>query len=291
MKILLIGHSIIDHFEEVGNKIPKPGGVFYSSLGILSVSNACDGIFLLTSWNENSFYLFEKVYSKVDLRFAVKVDAMPEVFLKTSGEKEREEIYKNLSTQLSIKQINNWNQFDGILINMITGFDISLEQLKTIRKKFSGIIYFDFHTLSRGIEKNMKREFRPIPNAKEWLENIDIIQCNRSELDTIIKEGSEVERANQILQAGPKILIITKGEKGAQIYFNYRNKINSFSAAAERVNAVNKVGCGDIFGAVFFYSYISTKDVYKSLKTAIKAGAVAASKSNLTTQPDFRLND
>ena len=43
------------------------------------------------------------------------------MLLKTSGEGEREEIYKNLSSQLSIEEVSGWNLFDGVLINMITG--------------------------------------------------------------------------------------------------------------------------------------------------------------------------
>jgi hypothetical protein len=43
--------------------------------------------------------------------------------------------------------------FNGIMINMISGFDITLEQLKTIRKNFSGPVYMDVHTFSRGVDK------------------------------------------------------------------------------------------------------------------------------------------
>ena len=41
---------------------------------------------------------------------------------------------------------------------------------------------------------------------------------------------------------------------------------------AEKVQAINKIGCGDIFGVVFFYTYIKDNDVIKSLKTANEAG-------------------
>jgi hypothetical protein len=122
MKILLVGHSIVDHLDESGKEISKPGGIFYSLLGISSSTKIEDEIFLLTGWNQKTIHLFEKLYSIANLTIANKVEEMPDVFLKTSGEGEREETYKNLSTRLSIEKISNWNQFDGILINMITGF-------------------------------------------------------------------------------------------------------------------------------------------------------------------------
>lgn len=291
MKILLIGHSIIDHFDESGNEISKPGGIFYSSLGILSLVKPEDEIFLLTGWNQKTIHLFEKLYSKANLTFANKIEEMPEVLLKTSGEGERKETYKNLSSQLSIDQVKDWDQLDGILINMITGFDISLDQLKTIRKNFTGTIYFDVHTLSRGVGINMQREFRPIPNVKDWLANIDILQCNENELNTIVQNKTEIESAVEIIRLGVKIVIITKGNKGAHLHYDSNGEIKSYFMNAVKINTVNKVGCGDIFGAVFFYSYISTGDVFKSLELANKAGASAASIKDITSQTILKPND
>jgi sugar/nucleoside kinase (ribokinase family) len=49
----------------------------------------------------------------------------------------------------------------------------------------------------------------------------------------------------------------------------------------ENIIVKNKIGCGDIFGATFFYSYIGTHDNKQSLYIANKAGAYAASTSEL----------
>jgi sugar/nucleoside kinase (ribokinase family) len=200
--------------------------------------------------------------------------------LKTAGVSEREEIYINLSARLSIDQIKDWNQFDGILINMITGFDITYEQLQIIRRQYKGLIYFDVHTLSRGVDQNLKREFRPVPDVAKWLSNINILQVNENELRTITSAADETEAAKEILKRGPDILIITKGSKGAVVYFNKQGSVDFYSVDAEKVEVVNKIGCGDIFGAVFFYNYIKDKDVINSLKSANKAGAVAVSDSD-----------
>ncbi len=291
MKILLIGHSIIAHFDESGNELAQPGGIFYSLLGINSLIKPEDEIFLLTGWNQNTIHLFDRLYSRANLTLANILEEMPEVVLKTFGEGEREETYKNLSSQLSIENIIYLQQFDGILINMITGYDISLDQLKTIRKNFSGTIYFDVHTLSRGIGQGMKREFRPIQYIQEWLTNIDILQCNENELNTIIQNKTENDSAAEIISLGVNIVIITKGNMGAHLFFNSGGEIKSFFIDAVKINTVNKVGCGDIFGAVFFYSYISSRDVYESIRLANKAGALAASIKNITSQTFLELND
>jgi len=281
MKILLVGNSIIDHLEETDGYKIKPGGIYYSALGAYSVIKENDTLYLLTGWNDDSITLFNPVYSKINMDYSCKIDSMPEVILKTSGEGEREETYLNLSAQLSIEQIKEWNQFDGILINMITGFDITIEQIQFIRKQFKGKIYFDIHTLSRGVDNNLKREFRPVPDVDRWLANIDILQTNENELRTITDASDVSEAAEEILRRGPDILIITKGAKGAAVYFKVKERINCFNVDAEKVKTVNKIGCGDIFGAVFFYTYIKDKDVINSLKTANNAGAIVVS------DPDF----
>lgn len=291
MKIILIGHSIIDHFDGTQEKISKPGGIFYSTIGITSVKKPIDQIYLLTGWNRNSFHLFNDLYSKVELDRTNELISMPEVFLKVSGKSEREEVYKNMADNLSIKSVSDWNIFDGILINMITGCDISLDQIKSIRNNFKGIIYFDVHSLSRGVDNKMKREFRPIPNVNKWLTCINILQCNESELKTIVQYENESNCAEKILSSGPNILIITKGERGAQVYYRFNGEVKNLFVNAIKVISVNKIGCGDIFGAVFFYTYISTNDIYSSLIRANKAGAVAASRNDLTSQPEIELND
>jgi len=277
MKILLVGNSIIDHMEENSGYNIKPGGIYYSALGANSIADENDSIFILTGWNEKDLNIFNNVYSKINMDYSNKIESLPEVILKTSGEGEREETYINLSTQLSIEKINDWNQFDGILINMITGFDITIDQLNYIKEQFKGIVYFDLHTLSRGVDKNFKREFRPVPDSSLWLKNIDILQTNENELKTISKSSDETETANEILNSGPKILIITKGNKGAAVYYKNHKRVDYYTIDAEKVEAVNKVGCGDIFGAVFFYTYIKGYNVIKSLKIANKAGALAVS--------------
>lgn len=291
MKILVIGQSIIDRFEGEKNKLPKPGGVYYSTLGLLSAANSSDDIYLLTSLNKKSIQLFEKLYLKVNLDFSMITESLPEVILKTAGEGERSEEYKNISGQLDIEKVNDWNSFDGILINMITGFDITLQQLQTIRKKFGGLIYLDVHTLARGVTSDMKREFRSVPDANLWMQNVDIIQANESEVKMLVQSQSESECARNILDNGPLLLIVTRGDKGAEVYYKNNDRVESVMMKSKKVGTANKVGCGDIFGAVFFYSYISTRDIIFSLNRANKAGAIAASTKNLTELSKLDLND
>ena len=70
-------------------------------------------------------------------------------------------------------------------------------------------------------------------------------------------------------------------ELGARIFFLNESEINSIFKPAIKIEVKNKVGCGDIFGAVFFYNYIKYRDINVSLEAANKAAGLAASNNDL----------
>ena len=117
-------------------------------------------------------------------------DSIPKVQLIIDNIGERKETYSQVSQNL-ILPTDNLNRFDGILVNMISGYDISLTQLEQLRKNYHGVIYFDVHTLSRGVDKNLNRIFRRIENFNKWAECIDILQANESELLTLSDKKDE----------------------------------------------------------------------------------------------------
>ncbi len=273
MKILLIGHTIIDHFASE-REVVKPGGIFYNSLGFSSIMKPEDELYLITGFNEQDMSFYDINVDKGNFSYAVESDDLPEVKLIVHDKKEREEIYKNISGKLSVEKILDLNQFDGIFINMITGFDIDLDDLIKLRKSYGGLIYFDVHTLSRGLDENGNRNFRKIPNREKWLSNVDIVQVNQNELLTLSDRQDEFGIAHEVLSLGPKLLLVTKGNLGAIMFYMNNNRLESFSVPAEKAKVVNKIGCGDVFGAVFFYSYITNKNFFESLEKAVYAGSL-----------------
>lgn len=278
MKLLVIGHSVEDHFNQDGKDVVKPGGIFYTMLALQKFKTEDDSVFLNTSVSKNNYKLFAGLYDNIPQDYFNYIEKIPAVYLFLHNFKERGETYESISKKLEIKT-NNLKHFDGILINMITGFDIDLEQLKEIRQNYKGKIFFDVHTFSRGLDENLKRKFRPIPDFYEWAAALDIIQVNENEIFTISKKETELEIARDILSKGVKSLIVTKGEKGARIYSMKMGEVFSIFKSAVKINAVNKIGCGDVFGAVFFYNYIKTGDVEISLEIAnIAAGCSATYK-------------
>ena len=274
MNFLIIGHSVEDHIGLKGNEVVKPGGIFYTANALQNLKESEDNLFLCTSVEKSNLELFNPLYNDLNQKYFSYVDRIPKVYLTLHDFKERGEKYENITKNLDIN-IDDFSGFNGILINMITGFDINLEQIKQIRKKFSGTIYLDVHTLSRGLDENLKREFRKIPSFNEWASCIDILQVNENELKVLTEKSDELEIAEVVLNYGVKILIVTKGNLGARAYYLHNNEIASVFSKAIKVRSSNQIGCGDVFGATFFYTYIKEQNIENSLRYAnIAAGCV-----------------
>lgn len=280
MKILVIGHSVEDHIHQKNEENIKPGGVYYSVLGLSRIIAANDEIHLITALQKSNENLFSDVYNKINKKNINWVEEIPKVHLIIHASEERTECYENISKNLEV-DYDILNHFDGILINMITGFDITLQQLKEIKKKFNGLIYLDVHSLSRGFNSSKTRVFQQIKNFDEWAICSDIMQSNEFEVKTLFGLNDEIEIAVNVLKREKQILIVTKGDAGACAYFKRNEKVGSISVAAEKIEVKNNVGCGDVFGSVFFYHYLKSGNVNKSLYAANQAAGKFVSTQNV----------
>jgi sugar/nucleoside kinase (ribokinase family) len=218
-------------------------------------------------------------YNKIERDYLVYTNSIPQVELIIHETGERKENYSLIAENLKLPAVN-LNQFDGILLNMISGYDLSLAQLKHLRKNYQGLIYFDVHTLSRGVDKYLNRIFRRISNFNEWAECIDILQVNESELLTVSDKNNEQNIVEELFSYGIKQIIITKAEKGAIVYLKENNSITKIQKDALLVEVSNKVGCGDVFGSVYFYNYIKNKNVILALEQANLFAGITATFSD-----------
>ena len=267
MNFLIIGHSVVDKIIYKEKTSIKPGGIFYSVISFLNLLDPDDKLYLCSSFDEKNIVLFKDVYNKIEQDFLIYVESIPQVELIVDINGERKEKYSEVIGNLTLP-MDNLNRFDGILVNMISGYDISISQLQLLRENYKGLIYFDVHTLSRGVDKNLNRIFRRIEDFNKWAECIDILQANESELLTLSEKSDETKIVEDLFSYGINQIIITRAERGATAFIKENDvvKINHNNASHFEVN--NNVGCGDVFGAAYFYNYIKNKDVTLALKEA-----------------------
>jgi sugar/nucleoside kinase (ribokinase family) len=255
-KILVIGHSVLDKIYYQNRLQEKPGGIFHAVNTLVNLGDTKCHVYLLTQTSNNSFKHFETIYKNVNLDYSELIDEIPTVYLNLYDDKERDECYNKVNKKLTLSYKIDFSEFDIILVNMVSGFDITYHDLKVIKRKSNCKIYFDVHTLSRGLDENGKRDFRKIPNIETWLENIDFLQMNENEMFTLFGKISEKEIIEKILEHNVEGIIITKGGKGVSCY----TKNSKTVIDATKVNAKNFVGCGDSFGAAFCYHFSNNKN-------------------------------
>jgi len=288
VKILIIGHTVEDHikFHSKEQEV-KPGGIFYSSSTFHFLKEAGDELYLCTSIQKENYSLFASVYENFNQEYFSYVEKIPVIHLNIFEKKERHERYENITDKLSVP-LDALNKFGGIFINMITGFDINVEDIQQIRKIYDGLIYLDIHSLARGIDDNYRRDFRKIPEVEKWLSSVDIVQANDHELLTLSEKKSEKDIVEELLRLGVKIILVTKSERGASVYSMNNGELLSHAIPAIQVEAKNKVGCGDVFGAAFFSSYIKDKNLEKAFALANIAGGCIATYSEIKKMKDLR---
>lgn len=115
------------------------------------------------------------------------------------------------------------------------------------------------------------------PALDKVLKMVNVIMVNDSEARLLTGEDNLLIAAKKIMEYGPKILIIKKGEHGAML-FNDNNIFIVPAFPLERV--VDPTGAGDSFAGGFMGWLDRTKDLsFENLKLAVVFGSVMASLS------------
>lgn len=109
----------------------------------------------------------------------------------------------------------------------------------------------------------------------QTIANVDVLTVNDAEARQLSGEYSLVKAAQKILEMGPKVLIIKKGEHGALLF----NKEQVFFAPALPLEDVfDPTGAGDSFAGGFVGYLAQTKDIsFENMKRAIIFGSAMAS--------------
>ena len=119
----------------------------------------------------------------------------------------------------------------------------------------------------------------PLEDYEDILEKVDILLPNEIELSHLSGKRTEgldevKKAAGIILKSGVKNIVITLGGKGVMVI---NQKFEEY-IQAEKIEAVDTEGAGDIFAGAFTYFYARTYDILKSARFANKIAAVSVTR-------------
>ena len=292
-EIAVAGHLVCDEITlPDGETTTALGGISYNVAALTSIMAGGRLLTVCEIGLDIKVQVFETFESyEVFDKSAIRITSLPNVVNRLVYNKQgnRDEWNSRRPQPLSLDKIAD--DIDALLLNFISGDDVTLDELRRFRKRFGGIVYCDFHSLALGHDRDNKRHYRKHPGWHKYLSYVDMVQMNKAELSTIV--GYESEEKSQIAadcrilhEAGPQTALITMGEDGVLLSTGSGRQV--FHIPSMNVNEVDSTGCGDTLAAAMIYYYLISGDL---LQSALKANRYAAAKATFSGLEGFRRMD
>lgn len=139
---------------------------------------------------------------------------------------------------------------DALYVNFISGFELSLETARLVRRAFPGFLYADLHSLFLAKAPDGTRTPQTLQDGPGWFGCFDVVQLNEEEMAQLGPDP--MAAAAGALAEGCDVLCVTLGRRGAA-YFTGRPVRTARVAAPEPGSGPHDpgdpTGCGDVFGA------------------------------------------
>lgn len=187
----------------------------------------------------------------------------------------------DIAPAIPFDRIKKFLGVDAAIVNMASGFDITLETLDMIRMELrprSTPIHFDYHNLSMGVSGNGERFRRPIPDWRRWAFMNTSVQLNEEETVGLAMEKlTEAQTVGHLLTLGVHAVLITRGAGGSTLFTSEHKKVLRHDFPAEEgVGGHDSTGLGDIFGAAFAFHHAQHADMAAATEFANRFAGTAA---------------
>jgi hypothetical protein len=278
----------MDYIHRGENRADKQfGGILYSVVSLAVIAGKEAEIFPVMNLGMDEYenvvsFLgrFENIQTKYICKSKHKTrvvnlfyDDKNSVMNTAPGSYDREESSTEPTLPVEYFQIKDiLNEIDGILVNMVSGVDLTIDTFKKIRENFSGYIHMDLHNLVMQTFPDGTRVRFPLKNWNQWC-IADTLQMNEAEIAVLTGDNvTEYEVAERILSSGiVNCIVVTRGIQGVSLYQIKDSHLNRADIKAiSNPNFIDSTGCGDVFASGFFYNNVKnkSKDIEASMKFA-----------------------
>jgi len=283
MKFLLIGHYAVDVFHLTrGRTDERPGGILNSAVALAGIVGEKDRIVPVCGVHEGDYdALIERLaaFPVIDSSGVFKTPSATncvEYYPQEGGTVAA--CPKVIAPPIPFERIRPFLGVGGVLVNMVSGEDITLETLDQIRMAVRSDaipLHLDLHNLTLGVNEKQERYRRPVEQWRRWAFMIDTIQCNEAEIAGLTVERLPENRtAGHLLTLGVKGVVVTRGGNGASLYCNeHKNLVRKDFPTTNGIRATVTVGAGDAFGAAFHHCFVTAHDLAAATEAGLHAGS------------------
>jgi len=304
MTITVIGHICKDIVHNPAEKDVTEesfGGIMYTLLTLANLMNERDCIQPVFGVGQADYEsLMEQLqpYKNIDVSgiFKFKYPTNQVQLFYEKDAQTRIECSQHIAAPIPFNRIKLYLDGDGVLVNMVSGADITLETLGYIRMEVRerGIpIHFDFHSLTLGTDKEFKRFRRPLTDWRRWCFMLNSIQMSEEEaLGLSAERYDEKTLTNHLMTLMVETLLITRSKRGLTVIVQdiHKKLTQKDIEGVTYGDTVETTGCGDVFGAAFLYQYLKSKDSFIAAEFANKTAALNATFKNTKELEGLRSN-
>jgi hypothetical protein len=177
---------------------------------------------------------------------------------------------------------------DALYINFISGFELTLETARLLRRGFARFIYADLHSLFLGKEPDGTRVLQTLPEAPGWFSCFDVVQLNDEEMAQLGPDPLAIAAA--ALASGCQALCVTAADRGVIYFTGQPIRTARIPAELAVVDTIgDPTGCGDVFGAAAAASLVQGYTLEDALRRANRFAARNLSMRGATGLRDHLL--
>ncbi|MCX6566405.1 MAG: PfkB family carbohydrate kinase [Candidatus Aminicenantes bacterium] len=174
---------------------------------------------------------------------------------------------------------------DFLFMVFNSGFDISLPDWRAVADRAACPIWVDIHSLVLSPCVGARRDYRAIPDWRDWVEGADYLQANRREAACLMgrpeREADETEireLCGQAFQIGVRAVFVTLGKEG--VLAAVPGDIRRLPVRAA-VKTVDPTGCGDVFAAAAARGLLRGQPVFQAASAGVDLASHAAGISGI----------
>lgn len=126
-----------------------------------------------------------------------------------------------------------------------------------VARQYGALVSLDVQGFTRTVDDGLVIP-RHWDDALEVLRYVDVVKCDKAELELAMGKGTEMALVTKMFSVGPRIVIVTKDQAGSTIYT--RNAKFDIPLVLADV-MVDTTGSGDTYVIGFLLEYMRTGDV------------------------------